>query len=259
VTDLETVPTAVAGLVALVLGLLVPALIARIPEPDPHQEPGEGDAELPGGQPGQETVAQAVAEPAEPKELYADIAGLRGLAWKSALASGLCGALLGAGLGWSWPLVFLVPLVPVSVALSVVDWRTRLLPTRVISPTYLGVIGLVVVCWLATGDTGDLVRAGAGGLIAGGFYYLLWLVYPRGMGFGDVRLSGVVGIALGYLGWQELLVGVYAGFLLGGVLGGTLALLRRVDRKGYPFGPFMLLGALVGVVLGDTVASGLVP
>jgi leader peptidase (prepilin peptidase)/N-methyltransferase len=253
VTDLEGVPAAVGGVAALVLGLLVPALIVRIPEP--HDELLETDTET-------DTEADtelAAEEAVEPKEPYSQIGALPGLAWKSALASGVCAAVIGAGLGWDWPLLFLVPLVPVSVALAVVYWRTRLLPTRVIAPTYVGVIALVVVCWLVTRDTDDLVRAGWGWLVAGGLYFVLWFFYPRGMGYGDVRLSGVLGIALGYLGWPELLVGIYGGFLLGGVVGGSLALLRRVDRKGYPFGPFMLLGALLGVVLGETVASGLVP
>ena len=237
----------------MALGLLVPALIARIPEPEPMAEAAEADTDT-------DTASDTgLADPAsaEPKEPYAAIAGLPGLAWKAALASGVCGAVLGLVLGWDWPLLYLVPLVPVSVALAVVDWRTRLLPTRVIAPTYVAVIVLVLVCWLVTRDTDDLVRAGWGWLIAGGLYFVLWVAYPRGMGYGDVRLSGVLGIALGYLGWNELLVGIYGGFLLGGVVGGTLSLLRRVDRKGYPFGPFMLLGALVGTVFGDAVVSGI--
>ena len=68
----------------------------------------------------------------------------------------------------------------------------------------------------------------------------MWVVYPRGLGYGDVRLSGLLGLALGYLGWGEVLVGMYAGFLLGGIIGGVLALAKVVDRKRYPFGPFML-------------------
>jgi leader peptidase (prepilin peptidase)/N-methyltransferase len=251
VTDLEPVPAAVVGIAALVLGLLVPALISRIPEPTPVEEAPEQSTES--------DTDLAPVETTPPKERYSEIALLPGLAWKAALASGLCGAVLGLVLGWSWPLLYLVPLVPVSVALAVVDWRTRLLPTRVIAPTYVAVVLLVLVCWLATRDTDDLVRAGWGWLAAGGLYFVLWFAYPRGMGYGDVRLSGVLGVALGYLGWHELLVGIYGGFLLGGVVGGTLTLLRRVDRTGYPFGPFMLLGALVGIVFGDTVASGLVP
>ena len=71
-----------------------------------------------------------------------------------------------------------------------------------------------------------------------------------------MRLAGVLGIALGWLGWGTLLVGVYAGFLLGGILGGLLSVLRIVERKGFPFGPFMLLGALVGA-LGEPVWSAL--
>ena len=112
--------------------------------------------------------------------------------------------------------------------------------------------------WLVTRDTDDLVRAGWGWLLAGGLYLVLWFLYPRGMGYGDVRLSGILGIALGYAGWSELVVGIYGGFILGGVVGGLLALLRRVDRSGYPYGPFMLLGALLGVVLGPWITSALI-
>ena len=87
---------------------------------------------------------------------------------------------------------------------------------------------------------------------------MLWFIYPRGLGFGDVRLAGVLGIGLGWLGWGPLLVGLYAGFLLGGVIGGVLALFHLVDRKGVPFGPFMLLGAVAGVVWGEPIWSRLV-
>jgi leader peptidase (prepilin peptidase)/N-methyltransferase len=65
----------------------------------------------------------------------------------------------------------------------------------------------------------------------------------------------VLGIALGWLGWAELLSGVYAGFLLGGVGGLLLSALRLVDRRAYPFGPFMLVGALLGVLVGPHVAA----
>jgi leader peptidase (prepilin peptidase)/N-methyltransferase len=229
---------ALAGVLAAGLSVLVPALIARIPEPEPV-EPEEG------------------AEPEEPKEPYAAIAALPGLAWKAALAGLLVGASVGASVGVEWPLLYLVPLVPVGIALALVDWRTRLLPTRVIAPTYVGLVAAVLLVTLVTGDVADLKRAGLGWLVAGGLYLLLWVVYPRGMGYGDVRLSGILGVALGHLGWAELVVGVYGGFLLGGVLGGLLAVLRRVDRKGYPFGPFMLLGALVGVVLGQPVIDAI--
>lgn len=228
------------ALVGLVLcglaGLLVPQLVSRVPEP-------EADADL---------------DP--PKETYAAIARLPGLTWKAALASALAGGLVGAEVGPAWPLLFLLPLVPVGVALAVVDWRTMLLPTRIVAPSYALVVALVLLTWALTGDTHDLVRAGWGWLVYGGSFFVLWFIHPRGLGYGDVRLSGVLGIALGYLGWGELLVGLYAGFLLGGVGGGLLSVLRIVERRAFPFGPFMLVGALLGVLVGapvlDAVAGG---
>lgn len=215
------------------LGLLVPALIRRVPEP-------------------------AVADEEPPKETYAAVAALPGLAARAALVCALAGAVVGAVVGLDWPLLYLVPLVPIAVALAVVDWRTRLLPTRVIAPTYALTVALVLVVTAVTGDVDDLARAGWGWLLCGGSFFLLWFVNPRGLGYGDVRLAGVLGIALGYLGWGQLLVGLYAGFLLGGVLGGLLALLRVVERRALPFGPFMLGGALVGIVVGDPVLRSLV-
>jgi len=234
---MEVVPALVAAVLCGLTGLAAPRLIAWIPEPAPD---ADADPDVPDD---------------DPKETYAAIAALPGLAWKSALVSAVSGGLIAGELGWAWPLVYLLPLVPVCVALAVVDWRTRLLPTKVIRPSYLLVVVGVLVCFAATRDTDDLVRAGWGLLIAFGLYWLLWRVYPRGMGFGDVRLSGVLGIALGQLGWGPLIVGVYAGFLLGGVLGGVLSVLRVVDRKGYPFGPFMLVGALVGILWGFPILS----
>ncbi len=194
------------------------------------------------------------AMPQAPKELYVAIARLPGLWWKAAVASGTAAGVIGGRVGWDWALLPLLYLCPVGVALAVVDWRTRLLPTKVIAPSYVVVAALVATAAAASGEWADLERAGWGWLVAGGTFVALWLVHPRGMGYGDVRLSGVLGLALGSLGWGPLLVGVYAGFLLGGVGGTLLTVLRLVDRRAYPFGPFMLLGALAGVLWGDQVA-----
>jgi leader peptidase (prepilin peptidase)/N-methyltransferase len=246
--SVDVAAAAVCGVVGLGTGYLVPALIGRIPElPPAPAAAAEARAAVAAGE-----------RPPEPPMPFADVARLPGLAWKAALASGVCAALVGLSLGWIWPLVFLVPLVPISVALAVVDWCTRILPTWLIAPTYLLTVALVLVAWVGAGLQYDfvprfLLHALIGWVLAGGLYFLLWFVYPRGMGYGDVRLSGILGIALGYLGWSQLVVGIYGGFLLGGVLGGLLSVLRRVDRKGYPFGPFMLLGALVGVVVGQPI------
>jgi leader peptidase (prepilin peptidase)/N-methyltransferase len=235
VTDLYPVTAAVAGVLGLASGPLVPWLIGRLPEPPP-EPPVEG------------------SEPDEPKELYADIAALPGLGVKTAVAGGVAAALLGVGLGWSWTLLVVLPLVPVSVALAVIDWRTRLLPRLIILPAMAGSAVTIAVSWSLDGfdgGSGTVVRTLLGGAAAFAVFFVLWFVHPRGMGFGDVRLSALLGLVLAYVGWSEWLVGLYGGFLLGAVIGGVLSLLKVVDRKGYPFGPFMLVGALLGVLAGQ--------
>jgi leader peptidase (prepilin peptidase)/N-methyltransferase len=246
VTDLYPATALVTGVLGLVTGALVPRLIAAVPEPDPEPEEPEKTDKTEGD----------ATEPDELKEPYADIAARPGLAWKSAVASGLSAAALGLVLGWSWSLLVVLPLVPVGVALAVIDWRTRMLPTRLIAPAYALTVATILVAWLAEGHhLGDLERAALGWLVYGGMFFVLWFVYPRGLGYGDVRLSGVLGLALGWVGWSELLLGIWDGLLLGGILGAVLALVTR--RRDYPFGPFMLVGALSGAVLGQPVMSAL--
>ncbi|MGC4112659.1 MAG: A24 family peptidase [Nocardioides sp.] len=255
--------TALAVLVGAVVAgagsALVPRIIAAIPEPEPHPEP-EPDPEAETAAATESASAAPVPAPVgdEPVVPLAEIAEARGLAWRSAVAGAVAGGLAGYGTGWHWAWAMWVPLVPAYVALAVVDWRRHLLPTYVIARLYVVVILLALVGWAVTGDTRSVVHAGLGWLVAGFLYGLLWFIYPRGLGFGDVRLSGVLGIALGWLGWGPLLIGVYAGFLIGGVGGGLLSALRVVNRKGFPFGPFMLIGALVGVLWGEDLWSRLV-
>lgn len=238
---------------AALLGLLVgalsgwwcPQLIARIPEPEPEpvdEEPAEADA-------------RSSLPPPPPKETYVHIAGLPGLAQRTAAASALVGGVLGASVGWSWSLLFLLPLVPVGVALTVVDWRTTLLPTRLIAPTYAVTVVAIALAAVAEGDVHVALHALIGWAVMGGIFFVLWFIYPRGLGYGDVRLSGILGLALGALGWGELATGIYGGFLLGGVGGALLSLLRIVDRKRFPFGPFMLVAAVLAVALGPWVSD----
>lgn len=255
--DSTVLAVVVGAVLAGVGGLLVPTLIARIPEVEPDEA---GASEGPDqAEPGSEADATVDAAPTEgPPEPFADIARLPGLGSKSAVVAGVAGAVVGLGTDWTWALVVWLPLVPLAVALAVVDWRTRLLPTALIRPAYAGLAVLVLIGWAVTGDGDAALRAGLGWLVGGGLYAILWFIYPRGLGFGDVRLAGVLGIALGWLGWGPLLVGVYAGFLLGGVIGGLLSVLRIVERKGFPFGPFMLVGALVGLLWGADLWSHLV-
>ena len=256
----DVLAVVLAALACGLAGLGVPALVRAVPEPEPDPVPEPDLADVADLAEMADAVAVEEGEPGaqeEPKELYAHIADLPGLAWKAAFASAAAGAAVALGVGATWHLLVLLPLVPIGVALAVVDWRTRLLPTRIIAPTYGLVVVTVLLAWAATGETADVTRAGLGWLAAGLFFFVLWFVHPRGLGYGDVRLSGVLGIALGHVGWAELVTGVYAGFLVGGVVGLVLSRLRVVDRTGYPFGPFMLVGALVGLLWGPAVASAL--
>jgi leader peptidase (prepilin peptidase)/N-methyltransferase len=83
------------------------------------------------------------------------------------------------------------------------------------------------------------------------------VVKPGGMGFGDVKLAGLLGGALAWLGWGSLLVGAFGAFLLGGVYAVALVVAGRAGRgSGIPFGPWMLLGAAVGVAAGEPLWSG---
>ena len=237
-TDLYPVTAVAAGVAGLVAGALVPRLIAWVPEPE-EPDPEEKDG-----------------EPEEPKELYADIAARPGLIWTTTLTAGVSAAAIGLVLGWHVSLLVVLPLVPVGVALAVIDWRTRLLPTRLIAPAYaVTVVTVLLAFLLGDRDFHDLERTALGWLVYGGMFFVLWFIYPRGLGYGDVRLSGVLGLALGWLGWSELWVGIGAGLILGGVGGGLLSLVTR--RRDYPFGPFMLVGALVGVVAGQPLITAL--
>jgi leader peptidase (prepilin peptidase)/N-methyltransferase len=194
-------------------------------------------------------------------ERYEQVAALPGLGQRAALVAAVAGGLIGAATGLDWALLFLLPLVPICVALAFIDLHTRLLPTRVIWPTLAVTVVLAAVAALADGDPGAYLRAVIGGVAVFAFFHALWWIYPAGMGYGDVRLSAIVGFVLGYVGWAELVIGVYGAFLAFAVLGVVRAAARR-DRSALrtplPFGPFLLAGVLAGAVLGSTTWDHLV-
>ena len=148
-------------------------------------------------------------------------------------------------------------LAAVSVALAIIDVETHRLPNPIVLPGYaVGVVLLGTAAALA-GDWVGLGRMAAGAGILFVFYFLLAFISPRGMGMGDVKLAGVLGLFLGSLGWGQLAVGAGAAFVLGGLFSIILLITRRVGRKGgIPFGPWMLLGAWVGVFAGSAIAEG---
>jgi leader peptidase (prepilin peptidase)/N-methyltransferase len=223
-----------------------PLVIRRLPEPVPDAIDGgaSGATAAEAGVPGLDV---------EPKVPYERLAASPGLGRHLAIAGAVAGGVVGAGLGTDPAVLPWIYLAAVGVLLGYVDWHTRLLPTAVIAPSYAAVGGLLVAAALLSGSWRLLLGAAGGWLVMGGFCFLLWFVHPAGLGYGDVRLAGLLGLGLGSLGWGQLLTGMYAGFLVGAVGGTGLALLRLADRKRYAFGPFLVLGALVGMLFGGAL------
>ncbi len=144
----------------------------------------------------------------------------------------------------------------IGVALALIDLDVKRLPNVIVLPSYVVGIVLLAVAAAVTGEWSDLLRAVLGMAALYGFYFGLALVYPAGMGFGDVKLAGVLGLYLGWLGWGEVVIGGFLGFLLGGVVGGVLMAVHRAGRKSQiPFGPFMLMGAFLAIICGGALAD----
>jgi leader peptidase (prepilin peptidase)/N-methyltransferase len=242
---MHPVPALVCAAFGAVTGWFVPRLIASLPEPetDPNEKPGEFPD----------------------KVLYADLAATPGLAWKCALACALAAGLLGAVFGWVWALPWLVFLVPVGCALTVIDYVTWYLPARIVAPSYVVVGVLVVIGAVAVGDWRVVLHAAIGWLALGLYYGLMWFISPRIMAYGDVRLGGLLGLALGPLGYGPLILSILAAGVLGALSFIPLKLLGRTIkrdpskgalREHLPFGPFLLLGALVAAVAGQLLNLG---
>ncbi|WP_432078724.1 prepilin peptidase [Streptomyces sp. YPW6] len=162
---------------------------------------------------------------------------------------------LAAATGARPELVVWLALTPVAVLLAVVDRRVHRLPDPLTLPLAAAAVLLLGGAALLPGHAGSWTSGLLGGLTLGGFYFLLFLINPNGMGFGDVKLALALGVVLGWYGWSVLFLGGFAGFLFGAAYGLALLLLRRAGRRtGIPFGPFMIAGALTGVLLGALAA-----
>ena len=133
-------------------------------------------------------------------------------------------------------------------------------PRIAVVPATLAAILLVVVVGLATDQRDALVRALVAMVVARSFFWVLWFIRSAGMGFGDVRLAAPVGLVLGWLGWGVLAIGLWTAFLAF-ALPALLVIVVRRDRSllktSFPFGPFMVVGALVGLVWGTALAERL--
>lgn len=153
-------------------------------------------------------------------------------------------------------LVALLYLAAVSVSLALIDIDVHKLPNRIVLPSYLVGLALLGTVSLLTGDFASLLRLGVGLGASWIAYFALAFSYPGGMGFGDVKLAGLLGLYLGWIGWGALVTGTLAAFLLGGIFSAAMILAKRANRKsGIPFGPWMLAGAWIGIAAGNTAFS----
>ncbi|MFD5392506.1 prepilin peptidase [Streptomyces sp. NPDC127074] len=169
----------------------------------------------------------------------------------AAALSALVCAGLAAAVGARPELAVWLLLVPLGVLLTAVDLAVNRLPDVLTLPMAGGVAALLGAAALLPHSAGSWPRALLGGAVLGGAYLVLFLISPSGMGFGDVKLALTLGVALGWYGWDVLLVGALAGLLLGSCCAAALVLTRRAGRRtAMAFGPFMILGAGAGLVLG---------
>ena len=165
------------------------------------------------------------------------------------LATALSGLMVWA-FGLDWVLVSLIPFVIFLSAMTVIDLRELRIPDRLTKPAAMAVVPLLALGLLSDWNGISLVRALVGALAMGAFYFILFFIYPAGMGFGDVKLAPIIGAQLGFFGWIPEVRGLIAAYLIVGPVAILLLIFGRAHAKtGFPFGPFMATGAVVALVL----------
>lgn len=143
-------------------------------------------------------------------------------------------AVLAGGCAWLWR----------------TDVREHRLPGRVVRPLYAACGAPLAAAALSAGEPVRLLWMLWGLLVVGGLYLALRLAHPAGMGLGDVRLSGLLGMCLGFASVWHAVAGAVAGFVVGGLAGAVLLVLGRAGaRTRVAFGPAMITGALAVLVL----------
>jgi leader peptidase (prepilin peptidase)/N-methyltransferase len=172
------------------------------------------------------------------------------------LLTGVLFAAVGARFAHSWALPAYLVLTAALVALSAIDLEHYILPNRIMYPTDAAMIVLLAAASGAEHDWGAFVRALVCGAIAFTVFFVIHLVSPRGLGFGDVRLAFLLGLSLGWIGAGEVAGGLFAGFLYGAVVGVILIAVKVKGRKQQiPFGPYLAAGAITFVLFGEPLVD----
>lgn len=138
--------------------------------------------------------------------------------------------------------------VSAGIALTAIDLSIMRLPNAIVYPTYASVAVLLGIAAMFEGSIEPFLRAVVGGVVLFVGFLALALAKPGGMGFGDVKLAGIIGGVLGFLSYPALLVGTFAAFVIGSLLGLAIIAVRQSGRGTLvPFGPAMVAGALVAL------------
>jgi leader peptidase (prepilin peptidase)/N-methyltransferase len=158
-------------------------------------------------------------------------------------------AAAGVRFGASWELPAYLLLFASLLAISAIDLELYIIPNRIVYPTLFAAVPLLAAAALIDGEPRNLRNAAIGGAAAWLALFVVHVIQPRGMGFGDVRLSGVLGLYLGFIDLKLVLLGMLVGFLLGAVVGILLVVTRIRSRKdAVPFGPFLAAGAILAIL-----------
>ncbi len=166
-----------------------------------------------------------------------------------------CCAALAAAVGPRPELAVWLLVAPVVVLLATVDRTVKRLPDVLTLPLAAVLIAGLAGCVPLPDTGGDWSRALWAGAVLSLVYFVLFLISPNAVGFGDVKLAVALGVALGWYGWDAVVFGTFAGFLLASGYALWLVVRGRAGRKSdVPLGPFLTAGALVALLLGGLAA-----
>jgi len=151
----------------------------------------------------------------------------------------------------NWALPAYLVLFAGLLALACIDFEHLLLPKVIVYPTLLTVAALLLLAAGVTGRWHDLLVAVISAAAWFVVFFVLNAISPRVLGFGDVRLAPVLGLALGWLGVRYVLLGFFAANLIGAIVGVTLIATKRMDRQQQiPYGVFLALGTALAFYAG---------
>ena len=170
------------------------------------------------------------------------------------LGTGLLFAAVAWWCGATWALPAYLYLAAISVALSAIDLDVRRLPNVIVLPSYVVTLALLLVPAIVEGRWADFRTAVLTGVGLYAFYFLLAFIYPAGMGWGDVKLAGVLGLYLGWVSWQLAILATFVAFIVGALVGLLVMVRSGEGRKTkVPFGPFMVIGTWTALFWGQPV------